>query len=312
MELNYSIICDDSLKQREMIENLIRQLGIDSDNIEFDFEESSLDSLLEEIQTIPFLADYKIVIISNPLYLYEPSKYDGSLVAKLKKYYLSPSSTTITITRIANYNSVDPEFKSLIEKNSIIIEEEKIDVDAYLDQTIAKEHFEIDQNAKEELLKRVNNDLYNLKNELDKLILFKYEEKKIKLDDIYKLSHREPEDNAYLLVNALMNQNKKEMYDIYNDLIESGADEGGIIYLIMNKFQELLETKTLMDADMKKSDIASFLKVSEGKAYYLMKDAKRMSIKEIKDKINKLLDIEYKYKTGEVDKKIALEMFLLV
>ncbi len=312
MELNYSIICDNSLKQSEMVENLIKQLNLDCDQISFDFEESSLDYLLEELNTIPFLSDYKIVIISNPTYLYEPAKYNESLISKLKKYYVSPSESTIFITRISNYKAVDIEFKNLIEKNTIVLEEEEINPEELLDKEIEKEHFEIDSNAKEELLKRVKDDLYALKNELDKLILYKYDEKKIKLEDIYTLSHREPEDNAYLLVNALMNQNKKEVYDIYLDLIESGADEGGILYLIINKMQELYEARILMDSSMTKSDIASILHISEGKAYYLMKDAKKMSVIEIKNKINKLVDIEYKYKVGEIDKKLALDLFLLI
>ena len=312
MELNYSIICDNSLKQSEMVENLIKQLNLDCDQISFDFEESSLDYLLEELNTIPFLSDYKIVIISNPTYLYEPAKYNESLISKLKKYYVSPSESTIFITRISNYKAVDIEFKNLIEKNTIVLEEEEINPEELLDKEIEKEHFEIDSNAKEELLKRVKDDLYALKNELDKLILYKYDEKKIKLEDIYTLSHREPEDNAYLLVNALMNQNKKEVYDIYLDLIESGADEGGILYLIINKMQELYEARILMDSSMTKSDIASILHISVGKAYYLMKDAKKMSVIEIKNKINKLVDIEYKYKVGEIDKKLALDLFLLI
>ena len=312
MELNYSIICDNSLKQSEMVENLIKQLNLDCDQISFDFEESSLDYLLEELNTIPFLSDYKIVIISNPTYLYEPAKYNESLISKLKKYYVSPSESTIFITRISNYKAVDIEFKNLIEKNTIVLEEEEINPEELLDKEIEKEDFEIDSNAKEELLKRVKDDLYALKNELDKLILYKYDEKKIKLEDIYTLSHREPEDNAYLLVNALMNQNKKEVYDIYLDLIESGADEGGILYLIINKMQELYEARILMDSSMTKSDIASILHISEGKAYYLMKDAKKMSVIEIKNKINKLVDIEYKYKVGEIDKKLVLYLFLLI
>ena len=45
--------------------------------------------------------------------------------------------------------------------------------------------------------------------------------------------------------------------------------------------------------------------------YYMMKSASLISMDKIKRNINDLIDIDYKIKSGQVDKTIALETYLL-
>ena len=56
---------------------------------------------------------------------------------------------------------------------------------------------------------------------------------------------------------------------------------------------------------------AQIFDVKPGRAYYMVKACQTISLERIKRNINSLLDIDYRIKSGQLDKSIALELFLL-
>ena len=84
-----------------------------------------------------------------------------------------------------------------------------------------------------------------------------------------------------------------------------------IISLISNKFKELLSTYRLLKFGYSQSDIAKFYNISNGKAYYIVQEAKSFNLSDLEYYIDKLSELDYQIKSGKLDKTIGLELLLL-
>ena len=315
MEKIYVIASDSNLKLNEKLNSLINGFnGVDYDLINFDGDESSLAILLEEINTIPFLNEHKIVVLKNPKYLINPDKYQDKLIDSLKTYIKKPIDTTTLIILIDDIKSFDKSFKEIIEKNVIIYQEKSLkeeDASEYIKNSLKNDGFKFDHHVVDEILYRTKGNLERVIVELEKIKIYKYESKNINLRDVMTIVSKDLDDNIFDLVNAVVENNKKRSIEIHNDLMVLNEDSGKIISLLISKFTELYQTKVLKNKGYSKNDIAQVFNCKPGKVYYLEKSVANITIQKLKKNINTLLDLDYKIKSGQIEKGIALEMFLL-
>ena len=84
-----------------------------------------------------------------------------------------------------------------------------------------------------------------------------------------------------------------------------------IISAISNKLEEILYTKILINRRMSKDEIASYFKVKSGRAYYMMEAARKIKEENLKSLIKRVSDLDYNIKSGKIDKKLGLQLFIL-
>jgi DNA polymerase-3 subunit delta len=65
-----------------------------------------------------------------------------------------------------------------------------------------------------------------------------------------------------------------------------------------------------LKAGYKQHDIAQFYNVSDGRAYYMVKDAKMFDETDLVNYVKKMADLDYHIKSGQIEKKIGLERLL--
>ena len=80
---------------------------------------------------------------------------------------------------------------------------------------------------------------------------------------------------------------------------------------IVGKIRELMHTKLLIERGYGQEEIQNHFNIKSGRAYYLMKNANDISYKILEDYIKKLAQLDHQIKSGKIDKKIGLELFLL-
>ena len=62
---------------------------------------------------------------------------------------------------------------------------------------------------------------------------------------------------------------------------------------------------------MSKDEIASLFKVSPGRAYYMVQNARSSNLTKIMDNLDYLNQLDMNIKTGKVDQDLGLELFFL-
>ncbi len=312
-DLIYLFTGNDMFLVENAVESLVKSLDIDPFNVlSYDLTEQSMDQLLQEMNTISFFADKKIIKVKNPWFFYEDKTDD--LLPDLIRYFHSPNEDTTVI--FMTTKALDSSLNVVKEaKKYIRIETVKdMDKDAfkpYVKAQFDALRYQIDEQAIDELLERTNYDVSLLNNEIAKLKLFAFDEKKISLKDIKQLVSRNLEENIFELTNAVIARNKKRILEVYYDLLEKNEDPIRIISSISVKLKETIQSRQLLDKGYTQDMIASYFGVKSAKAYYMVKNAQQMKKVDLESLYERLSNLDYDIKSGRIDKKLGLELFLL-
>ena len=136
-------------------------------------------------------------------------------------------------------------------------------------------------------------------------------DKKITDKDIIQMVQKPLDDNVYQLIEAVIKKDKKGTFACYNDLKIINLQPSYLVSLLISKFQELYNVQVLTKSGLNQNDISNLFNVSSGRAYYMIKNAKSISINEIKNNLEYLNKLEYEIKSGKVDQALGLELYFL-
>ena len=150
-----------------------------------------------------------------------------------------------------------------------------------------------------------------MEQEVNKLISFVGFKGVIKVSDIETLVIPELNDEVMSLINAIIGKDKKRALKLYNTLSNNTQDIMGILSILSTTFVDLLKVASLLKEGYKQGEIATILGISNGRAYYLVNDAKKYKFEVIEENVLKLSNLDYQIKTGQVDKNLGFEFLLL-
>ena len=299
----------DKIKLEEM--NIIEETNSSDFNISyFDFEEGELEDALRDAISMPFLDNYRVIILKNAKFLDSAKGVDE--VGNLLSYINNPSLTTVFIIE-APYLKIDTRktiAKELL-KVAKTIEcqlETKEEIERIARKYVSDHKIMITNEALFLLCEKVKNTA-NYALELNKLSIF-YSGKRIESKDIELLITDSDDDKIYDLTGAIVSKERKKALDLYYSFVKKGMNPTALLSSIASKFQEILYVKELLREGSKQEDVMSYFNVTRGKAYYMIKNAKEVSDKLIKRYINTLSLMDYNIKSGNAT-DLSLELFIL-
>ena len=261
------------------------------------------------------LEDLKIIIIKNPKFLTKGLDSPKSDVKNFIKYLKKPIDSTILIIDATNcvIHQTNEIYKTLRNVARIIDypEPEEIEIKGWIVRSFDSNNIDIKDDALNLLMEYIGDDQSRLSQEINKLTSYIGRGGTIYKKDIKLLVPKNVNNEIYHLIKAIINHDLNETYQIYNNLSNNTKDPLMIISLISNKFKELLSTYRLLKFGYSQSDIAKFYNISNGKAYYLVQEAKSFNLSDLEYYIDKLSELDYQIKSGKLDKTIGLELLLL-
>lgn len=309
----YVIISSDSYLAKQAKDEIIKNRQIEDFNISsYNFLDSEPLEILNEMTTVSLLGEERMVVISEPEFLKSTYK-NTTIVDKFINYFLDENQDTIVV--IITEADLDYRIKinSVLKEKATIKKIAAIEGDnlaSWIVNRLKNEGYKIDNSAVNELIERTEGDIMQLNNELDKLMLY-HTDKNITYASVKLLVSRNLEDNIFNLLNAFVSNDKKSLFSIYEDFMTLNEDEMRIISAISNKLEEILYTKMLINKKLGKDEIASYFRVKPGRAYYMMEAAKKISDDNIKALIERITELDFNIKSGKIDKKLGLQLFIL-
>lgn len=314
----YFLYGSDSYLIRKQTEAILDEHHIDRLNMEsYDMEEVSLVQAIDSAMTIPFFEDKKAVVLTNCVFL-SASKSPKDLeqpLEILEEYVRNPNPSTIFIVQ-APYEKLERHsatLKALMDHAEPIVcaIEQNEDIFVEVKNILSSVNLRIEANALQLFVSRVGSDRLMMKNELDKLIAYSAGMDTITMDTVRTVVYKNPEDHIYLLVNAVIAEDKQMMIQIYQELLQANLEPMWLLGAIVSKFQEILYTKELLKTGSKYEDIMKYFSASKGRTYYIMKNANDISEKQLLDYLNRLEKLDSNIKTGQIDKEVGIELFLM-
>lgn len=283
------------------INNIVDKYNIVENNIiKYDLEDN-LDNIIEEASMISLFGDTKLIIINTTF----KEEID---IDKLEDY-LKNYNTNSYLVFVSN-DKVDTRRKlyKLITKYGTV---EDVSNDNNYIRSYIKEYikdYKIDINY---FLSKVNDDLDNIKNELDKLMLYKLEDKNITNNDIDDLVISNIEDDIFALTDSVINRNIDRSLELYNKFMEKNYEPIYIIGLLGNQFTLLYQVKKLYNMGKNNNDIASILNVHPYRVKLAIQNSYYYTESDLIKYIYKLANLDKDIKTGNIDKTLGLELFLI-
>lgn len=294
------------------VEEKINELNVDPFNIvKYDLLENDYDDVLEDLQTVSFFAEKKVIVIRN---IQELEKADEYIFQSFMNYFQKPNPDVVVIIMVNELMSETSPLGSVIFKYAFIEKVKDMDKKDYPDfikNMFKKYNYTITDDAIEALLERTNLDFNLINQEAEKLMLFAYETKEINERAVLLLVSRNLEENIFELTNALLSKNQAKTIEIFYDLVARNEDPLRILNNIVAKVRELMHTKLLIDKGYRQEQIAEHFHIKSGRAYYLVKNAQSIPFNQLENHLKKLSKLDYDIKSGKIDKKLGLELYLL-
>lgn len=283
----------------------------------YDMEEVPVGVALDDAESVPFFGDKRLVIMDRPnFFTAEKSKQkiDHDLVW-LENYLKNPPDFNI-LAFFAPYEKLDERKKitKLLKKTATVIEVNTLsekEVRHFLKDTIANEAYTMTPEAFELFIQLTDAKLSTAMSELPKLLLFSSDTKQITKSAVNDLVAKSLEQNIFALVEYVLKRQTANALSLYQDLLLQKEDPIKINAILMTQFRLLLQVKFLEKKGYQQGDSAGMLKVHPYRVKLAIQQARKFSEKVLVSAFEGLVDAEYRLKTGQGDKEMQFELFVL-
>ena len=294
---------------KEEINKIIEKIN-SKDIIKYSLDNTLIKDIIEDASTISMFSNKKIIIVNDSSFFGANKKIEDQ---ELLEKYLNNYNNNTYIIFVANIEKIDTRKKitKLIEKNGSIIEcqNNEIYTKDFINNYLKKNKYKIqDTNY---FINIVGNNLENIKNELEKLIMYKVNDKIINNDDIDKICIKNIEEEIFELTDAIIANNKQKSINLLNEFLNKNYEEIAIIALLASQFRFLYQVKRLENKNKNYTEIAKILEVNPYRVKFTQKKLYNYREKDITERIKQLAKMDHDIKLGLIDKKLALELFIL-
>lgn len=297
---------------KKEIDKILNANSIEKINVsEYNLEIDNFKDIIEDANTISLFADKKAIIVNNS-YLFTGKSIKNENDPELFLDYfknVNPDSIIIFI--------VDSE--KLDERKKIVKEIKKIgtvkDFNQKNDLTdILKNMFEgynISIQDIRFMIDRCGNNLDILSQEVNKIKIYKDEDKNITKEDIINLTSKNIDIDIFGFVDTIVNKNKNKALEIYKEMLINGEEPIKILVILANQFRIIYQAKELYKQGYSDNDIATMIGIHPYRIKLALKKAINYNSDTLLDYLEKLADLDYDIKIGNIESSLGLEMFIL-
>ena len=294
------------------IDKIINDNKIDEFNInKYDLTNSLLTDIVNDANSMSLFSDKKIIIVNNAyIFTGANKKYTEQNTEELENYLNNINDDTILIFT-TNSEKLDERKKitKLVKKNGIVKDFNSID-NISLVKSLFDDYSISNENVKY-LISRVGEDSSLLASEIEKIKIYKDKDKTITYDDITNLTTKSLEINNFKLIDAIINKNKAEAFNLYQDRIKLNEEPIAIIISLANQIRIMYQVKQLYLEGYTENNIASILKIHPYRVKLASQNARKYDSNVLLKYLKQLADLDINIKTGKVDKTLGLELFII-
>lgn len=299
---------DKSLIQNEL-EKLLKKLSVE-DIVKYDMTSSNVLDVIEDAATMGLFSSKKIIILDDCFFLGANKTIDQleKLEGYIEKY--NPNNYCIFLAYMEKIDTRKKIYKLL--KKHKVIELKKIDRDylkKYVEEILAKEKYKME--SIDYFLDKVGISLANVRTELDKLMMYKLSNKMIRREDIDKVTIQTLDEEIFALSDAIILKDTSKSLSLLEEFLNKSYDEMQIVMLLASQFRFLFQVKRLLNKNKYEGEIAKILEVNPYRVKYTIKKLYAYSEEMLLEYIQKLAKIDHDVKLGLMDKRLALELFII-
>ena len=306
----YLLYGDEEFLVTDYKHKLLNALVNPGDNMNFTSfteEKPDVNAIIDLAETMPFLADKRVILIEDSGLLAKSGAAGG-----LDEYIPNIPEDTVIIFSEKNVDKRGKLFKA-IDSHGHAAEFKRQSRDTlskWVLGRIGREGKNITRNALEEFLNRTGLDMGLIDCELEKLLCYCLDKDIIEEKDINEICSRSLEDHIFDMVDSIASGNKDSAIRIYYDLISLEVEPENIIALIMRQYRILLEIKSLKKAKISPNEYAARLKLHPFVAKKCASQSERISESKILDILENATENVTRIRNGLLSSRIGCELII--
>jgi len=327
--LLYMLLGEDDFSLNQSFEEIKRGIGdqalLAANTTTIDGQQMTLDQLRTVCETVPFLAEKRLVIVKGLLERFEPKGKSSrqkritsttsqqNVYKSLAAYIIGkvPDSTVLVLIdgKIRSNNSL---FKELSTKAKVklfpLLRDTRLR--QWIQRRVVEEGGSISPQAVNLLAELAGSNLWIMANEIDKLVLFtsgrRIEEKDVKMVASYAQGA-----NVFAMVDAILEHKVKVAEQSLEQLVQRGAVPVYLLVMLSRQVQMIVRAKELRNQGRPDMEIQNKLGLSSEFALHkTLEQANRYPLEQLEEIYHKLLEADLSIKTGKYDAELALNILI--
>ena len=309
--MNYLLYGTEKFLIDKEVKNIINKNNIEEINIsKYDLELNSLNEILDDANTVSLFSNNKLIIVENA-YIFSRVQNKKIDNVEILEDYLKNSNDTIIIF-INNNEKIDSVKKivKLIKEKGVIKEFNPLkNIDSNVKDMF--DDYKISDSSINLLIDRVGNNLELIYQEVEKIKIYKINDKTITNKDIEDIVVENINVDIFKFVDDIINKNKKEAIKTYKELLKLNEEPIKIVALLASKFRLMYQANKLAKKGYTEESISEILKVHKYPVHLAILAGYKYNSEILLKYLNDLANLDIGIKTGEKDKELALELFIL-
>ena len=317
----YLVLGTEKFLQDQVRTEILKKIKIDGEDdlnfLSFDMENSSIDEVIAEAETLPFFGDQRLVFVENPYFLTGEKGTNGidQNTDLLVNYLKEPLETTVLVI-FAPYEKLDERKKvtKQLKKTAITIDVKQLDEKAvrqYLLNTLENSEIKMDRQAIDLFLRITDLDLSKMMRELQKILLYGQEQEVITVKEIEQLVPKTLEHNLFDMTQYILSGRTEQALRLFQDLVTQGEETIKINAILLSQIRLFLQTKFLVKIGYQQANIAETLKIHPYRVKLAMQEVRKFDEQTLRRLFDELVEMDYEIKSGKIEKELSFQLFVL-
>ena len=306
MKNNYLLVYDNYYLFQEKLKDIISSTKFENASItNYDLEEENLYNALLDLDTYSFLTEQKVIIIKN-INLLE----DNQDTKHLLKYLDNPNNDNLLILTTTKFNATKKINKELKKKTNYI----KLETDLNKETKNILQGYEVESGVITKIIEYSNNNIDIIKSECDKLKQYKFDTKKITKEDVETIVIKHIGESTQIvfdLIKDIAIKDKKRAIIKYEKLKKYNVDDIALIGLLESQLRLMIQIIMFSEKNYTNKDIAATLNIHPYRIEKTKELLRYSNKKDVCNMIKNLSNIDYKIKSGQIDNKDAIFMYII-
>lgn len=316
-------VCYGTEKYR--LETFVRKLSealIEPEQREFalskyDLAETGLEAVIDDAQTPPFLVPRKL-IVARPAVFFTGQKDTSKVehpVERLLDYMRSPADFS-TIVFVVEADKLDERKKIVkqLKQADCVLSFQPLSADE-LAEWVREEGrrcgVSFTAEAIDTLVLYTGGHMQTLSGEIGKLALYAGEGGMIGKDNVEEMVAPTMEQNVFLLIDEVVRLRLERALNMLHELLKQKEEPIKITVLIARQFRIMLQAKELSRQGYSQQQMAGQIGVHPYAVKIALEQGRSYDSRTLAGILSELAELDYRMKTGRIDKVLGLELFLM-
>ena len=305
----YALFGKQSYLRKRYCDTLVKLFVSESDTMNlsrFYGKKIDLNEVIGLAGTMPFMSDKRVIVLEDTDLLSRSCEELADFIPQI------PEETVM----IFSDEKIDMRLKHVKEiKSSGCIAEFKDPSDDELQNMIlgklSREHRPITKAALNLFMSRCSDDLWQISNDLEKLISFTFGKDGIREEDVDAVCGPTAEDKIFVMIDAILAGQTKKAMRSYGDLVILRTESSRVLALIREQLRLLLHIKEMTPQKLKTKEIADILGMREGRVKMALPAARKSSKIFLTTGMKMCADTEERIKTGLIAEQVGVETLIV-